>query len=120
MRVRIDQGTEFEGHISYLQGTANTAAAVGVVLAAAYSMPENSPPINVFDPDGAGRNLLLPANPREGQMHIIINSAGGAETLTLQDSGGNALSPATTIAQNKRALVVFVGGKWWGLVGANS
>lgn len=120
MRNRIDQGTEFEGLISYLQGTANAAAATGVTLAAAYQMPDNSPPINVFDPGGAGRNLELPANPREGQMHIIINAADAAETLTLQDSGGVALSPASTIAQNKRALVVFVGGKWWALVGSNS
>jgi hypothetical protein len=120
MRTRVDQGTPVEGLITYLQGTANATAATGVTLAAAYSMPAESPPINVFDPGGAARNLLLPPSPREGQMHIIINAADAAETITLQDSAGNALSPASTIAQNKRALVVFVGGKWWALVGANT
>lgn len=120
MRTRVDLGTPMEGLITYLQATANAAAATGITLAGTYQMPDDSPPINVFDPGGAGRNLELPANPREGQMHIIINAADAAETITLQDSAGNALAPASTIAQNKRALVVFVGGKWWALVGANT
>lgn len=115
-RGRIEIGTPIEGKIGYLQGNVLIAT-----LAATFQMPDDSPVINVFNPNVAARNVELPANPREGQMHIIINSGTNvADVITLLTDAGVALAPASTLAQNKRALVVFANGLWWAFVGANA
>ena len=71
-----------------------------------------------FDPGGAGRNLVLPAEAdNAGKILFISNEADGAEVLTIQDD-----TPATvcTPTQNEAAIVFCDGVSWFGLVGASA
>lgn len=71
-----------------------------------------------FDPGGAGRNLVLPAEAScRGLILFISNTADMAEVLTIQDD-----TPATvcTPTQNESAIVWCDGTTWHGLVGAES
>ena len=71
-----------------------------------------------FDPGGAGRNLVLPAEAGcEGYVLFIANTADAAEILTIQDD-----TPATvcTPTQAEAAIVWCDGSVWRGLVGAFS
>jgi len=65
-----------------------------------------------FDPGGAGRNLVLPAEADcAGLVLFISNTADAAEVLTIQDD-----TPATvcTPTQNEDAIVFCDGVKWYG------
>jgi hypothetical protein len=65
-----------------------------------------------FDPGGAGRNLILPAEAScAGIMLFISNQADAAEVITIQDD-----TPATvcTPTQNEDAIVWCDGVKWHG------
>lgn len=71
-----------------------------------------------FDPGGAGRNLVLPAEADcAGLVLFIANAADGAEVLTIQDD-----TPATvcTPTQNESAIVWCDGAAWHGIAGAES
>ena len=65
-----------------------------------------------FDPGGAARNLVLPAEAGcLGYMLFISNTADAAEVLTIQDD-----TPATvcTPTQNEDAIVWCDGVSWFG------
>jgi hypothetical protein len=79
-----------------------------VTITANFAIAPNSPHVIVITPDAA-RNITLPATPQRGDYFYILNTAGGAFTLTIQDSAAGALSPAVTIAQGKSCLVVATG-----------
>jgi hypothetical protein len=69
-----------------------------------------------FDPDGSGRNVVLPAEAdSRGVILFIVNTADGAEVLTVQDD-----TPATvcTPTQAEAAVVWCDGSSWYGFVGA--
>ena len=65
-----------------------------------------------FDPGGAARNLILPAEADcAGLFLFISNTADNAEIITIQDD-----TPATvcTPTQNEDAVVWCDGTKWYG------
>lgn len=65
-----------------------------------------------FDPGGAGRNVVLPAEATSaGEFIFISNEADAAEVLTIQDD-----SPATicTPTQNEAAVLWCDGVQWFG------
>lgn len=67
--------------------------------------------IQVIDPGGAGRNVVLPAEAdMVGDFFTIVNSADAAETLTVQDN--DATTTVLTIAQNFGAHFYSTGGAW--------
>jgi hypothetical protein len=71
-----------------------------------------------FDPGGAARNLVLPAEATNvGTVLFIHNSADAAEVLTIQDD-----TPATvcTPTQAESAVVWCDGVSWFGLAGPSS
>jgi hypothetical protein len=71
-----------------------------------------------FDPGGAHRNIVLPAEADcAGQFIFISNEADAAEVLTIQDD-----TPATvcTPTQAEAAVVWCDGVKWMGIAGASS
>lgn len=71
-----------------------------------------------FDPGGAGRNLVLPAEAYcAGVFLFIANTADNPEVLTIQnDAAGTVCTPA----QAETAIVWCDGTNWYGNVGANS
>jgi hypothetical protein len=78
----------------------------------------NAADIFTFDPGGAARNLVLPAEAdNAGVVLYVNNAADAAEILTIQDD-----SPATvcTPTQNESAIVWCDGVSWFGHVGAAS
>lgn len=91
-----------------------------VVLTGTYAMQADGEPlVQMLDANGAARNVKLPAEAgSRGKFLLIFNPAAGAFSLTLQDSQGNALSPAVTVAQNKAVLAYCNGTAWRALIGA--
>jgi hypothetical protein len=71
-----------------------------------------------FDPGGAGRNVVLPAEAAcKGVVVMISNKADAAEVLTIQnDAAGTIVTPT----QNEAALIWCDGTNWYGLVGAQA
>lgn len=71
-----------------------------------------------FDPGGAARNVILPAEAAcAGYMVFIVNTADAAEVITVQDD-----TPATvgTPTQAEGIICWCDGTTWRGLVGAMS
>ncbi len=91
-----------------------------VSLVGTYAMAAaGEPTLQFLDANGAARNVKLPTETgNDGKILVIFNPTGAANSLTLQDSGGNALSPAVTVAQNKAVVMVCDGTKWRAIVGA--
>ena len=71
-----------------------------------------------FDPGGAARNVVLPAEEAcTGVVIMISNKADAAEIITVQnDAAGTIVTPT----QNEAALIWCDGVNWYGLVGAQS
>ena len=71
-----------------------------------------------FDPGGAARNVVLPAEAAcKGVVILISNQADAAEVITVQDD-----TPATvgTPTQSEAILCWCDGVSWFGIVGASS
>ena len=67
--------------------------------------------VQVLDPGGAGRNVVLPSEAAMiGQSFTIVNAADAAETLTVQDN--DATTTVRTIAQNFGASFYSTGAAW--------
>jgi len=74
--------------------------------------------IQAIDPDGSGRNVVLPDLGSTGQGKVVIdNTADAAEVLTLQDAA-NSNATVGTPTQNESATCVFSEGSWVCVVGA--
>ncbi len=72
----------------------------------------NASMIFAFDPGGAARNLVLPAEAdNAGRILFISNAADAAEVLTIQDD-----TPATvcTPTEDEDAIVFCNGVSWFG------
>lgn len=71
-----------------------------------------------FDPGGAGRNVVLPAEgDAEGAMIFISNEADALEVLTIQN---DAAATIVTPTQAEAAVLWCDGVNWYGLVGASA
>lgn len=69
-----------------------------------------------LNPDGAHRDVVLPAEALStGYRYFIFNTADAAETLTVNDDAGGAV---VSIAQNESGIVVCNGTIWRGFIGA--
>lgn len=79
------------------------------VLAGAFTVDEDMPPLLNFDPDGSARVITFPAPSakNEGYCWFVNNWAGGAEDLTINNSAAATIG---TISQNEAALVFIAGG----------
>lgn len=85
-----------------------------LALGAAYVLTDGEPDILFVDPNGAARNFDMPAvsNDNVGRVWLIINTADGAEALTVRQPGGGAT--LVTISVNEMALVTFNGTTYYG------
>lgn len=79
------------------------------VLAGAFSIPADAPPLINLDPDGSTRVITLPTE-EEGLMFLINNWAGGAEDLTINNPAAGTIG---TISQNEAGLALCAGGIWY-------
>lgn len=77
----------------------------------------DSPTMLFLDPTTA-RDVILPAEAdSDGLVFFIVNTANGAETITVKDDGSSTI---VTPGQNENAIVFCDGTTWKGLVGASS
>jgi hypothetical protein len=84
-------------------------------LDGAKTLAAADPRIEVLDPAGAGRDVLLPpAAASAGVDFFIRNAADADEALTLKDAEEN---PVATVARNQTAYVFCDGTTWRALVG---
>lgn len=70
----------------------------------------DDPQIQLIDPDGADRDIELPAEAEnDGRIYIIVNTADGDETLTIKDDGSNVID---TINQSSSQIYTCDGTSW--------
>lgn len=63
-----------------------------------------------FDPGGANRDVILPAEEGTYGMFIFVaNAADATENLVCKDDAGNTIG---TVAQNQTGLLVSTGTAW--------
>lgn len=86
-------------------------------LAAGKTLDDEDAPLQVLDPGGAGRTILLPPEER-GLTFVIVNTADALEDLTVQEDSGT--TTIGTVSQNEAALFVCDGTTWHALVGTNT
>ncbi len=71
-----------------------------------------------FDPGGAARDVVLPAEAQcAGCFLFITNEADAAEIITIKDDGANTICTPTN---NECAFLFCNGTNWWGGVGVTS
>ena len=78
-------------------------------LAGAKSIGDDDAMILKMDPDGAARDVNLPAEgdiDPAGRMYWIVNAADAAENLVVKNDGGDIIA---TINQNESAFVYNAG-----------
>lgn len=74
--------------------------------------------IQVLDPGGAGRDVVLPPEAASAGLDFYLhNAADAAEVLTIKEDGGTTICTPT---QNETAYVYCDGTTWRGVVGANN
>tara|TARA_Y100000310_G_scaffold318644_1_gene372984 strand:- start:537 stop:881 length:345 start_codon:yes stop_codon:yes gene_type:complete len=87
-------------------------------LAGGKTLTVNSPTLQMLDPGGSARTVVLPAEAdSDGLVFIISNEADAAEIITVDDDAGAAI---VTPTQNEAAIVWCDGTSWAGMVGATS
>jgi hypothetical protein len=76
------------------------------------TLTQYDPVMQRLDPDNAGgRTITLPAEEgAKGKAFRILNTADGAEDLTVEDDGS---STVVTISQNEAAWVACDGSGWF-------
>lgn len=83
-------------------------------LAGEDTLTKNSATVQVLDPDGAARDVLLPPEADSlGRIMIIINTAGGAENLVVKEDSDT--TTIVTVSQNERAILFCDGTAWYNL-----
>ena len=69
------------------------------------------PPVLLVDPAGGAKTILLPVEAdSKNKVFFIINTADGAETLTVEEDG--ASTTILSLAQNKSGAVHCDGTTW--------
>lgn len=82
-------------------------------LGATFTIDKGFPLINVLDPGGAGRTVVLPAEgDSEGLIFLIANAADAAEDLTVKED--SSTTTIVTISQSESAIIFCSGGTWFG------
>jgi len=72
--------------------------------------------LQVLNPGGAGRNVVLPREAESAGLEFrVVNAATGVEILTIQASNGS--TTVCTPTQNESAIVFYDGLTWRGIVG---
>ena len=88
-------------------------------LAGEYTLDVDSPTVQVLDPGGASRDVLLPAEAdAENLIFVIFNAADASENLVVKEDSDT--TTIVTIAQNEGAILHCNGTDWKGIVGANT
>lgn len=93
-------------------------------LDSAEVLTAGSASVQRLDPDGSGRNVDLPNLGIYGQGKVtIVNTAGGAEVITIRDTA-NSDATVGTPTQNENAVCVWASDGttgWWScVVGASN
>lgn len=80
-----------------------------LTLGGTLTMGAQDSPVQLLDPGGATRIVLLPPEV-EGAMYIIWNKADAAEDLTVKDDSNT--TTYLTIAQNEAGILYSDGAAW--------
>lgn len=79
-------------------------------LAGAKTLTTEDAKFQHLDPDGAGRDVTLPAEENnQGLTYRVLNTASGANALTVKDDAGATVA---TVAQNEAANFICDGTSW--------
>lgn len=79
-------------------------------LAATKVLQTDDVGVHWLDPDGAGRNVDLPAEADSaGLEFVVINTADAAENLTVRDDGGTTIG---VVGQNEMGMFFCNGTSW--------
>lgn len=106
MRARVDDPM-FDGNL--WQRGQQTKEALRATLTGGFVVAANAPSVLVLDPNGAARNVDLPAADNTlnaGRVWWIFNMAAGAFALTVRNNGGATI---VTVPQGKIGFVMQVG-----------
>ncbi|MBI1899752.1 MAG: hypothetical protein HYS13_01400 [Planctomycetia bacterium] len=107
-----------EGGLLQLLRQEKRQSSVVQALAGNKTLTADDPRIQVLDPGGAGRDVVLPPEAAsKGLDFYIHNSADAAEVLSVKEDGGTAICTPT---QNETAYVYCDGTTWRGMVAANN
>lgn len=89
-------------------------------LAGAKVLTVHDAKVQALDPDGSARNVDLPDMGDYGfGEFIIVNTAGGAEVITVRDAA-NSNATVATPTQNEAARCFWSEGKWYAAPGQAS
>ena len=88
----------------------------GETLTAEKTLTTGDASLQVFDPGGASRDVLLPAEAdSEGLVFLIKNTADAAENLVVKEDSDT--TTIGTVAQNEAGLFFCDGTTWYSLIG---
>lgn len=109
--ARNDQITNevFKGMVAELWALrlyANRATLTGT-----YTMDHDDKVVQVLDPGGAGRDVLLPTE-KDGAFYIIANNADAAEALAVKEDSGT--TTIASVAQDGVGIFISDGTGWAG------
>lgn len=119
MGARINANDHLEFYRPSAQGPGVVINSINTEdLAATKTLVVADAEYQFLNPDGASRDVVLPAEASStGYRYYIFNTADAAENLVVKDDGANTI---LTIAQNESGIVVCNGTVWKGMVGANT
>lgn len=80
------------------------------------ALANDEPVLQVLDPGGAARDVLLPVETdSKGLVYIIVNAADAAENLVVKEDSDT--TTIATVAQAESAILACDGVTWRSLVG---
>jgi hypothetical protein len=85
-------------------------------LAGTYTLVANMSPMQVLDPGGGARDVILPAV-KKGLCFFMKNAADAAEVITVKNA---AAATIATVASTESAVLFCDGVSWHGLVGGDT
>lgn len=86
-------------------------------LAGTYTMVATMSPLQVLDPGGASRDVLLPAE-KLGLILFFVNTADAAENLVIKEDAGS--TTIATLGSTESAVLICDGTTWRAITGTNS
>lgn len=84
-------------------------ASTTLALSATLTMEAGATPVQLLDPNGAGKTVLLPPESR-GLTFLIWNKADAAEDLTIKDDSNT--TTILTVSQNEAGVLYCDGTSW--------
>lgn len=73
--------------------------------------------IQKIDCNGANRDVTLPAVATTNHVFYIVNSSGGAFTITVKNAGGSTIA---TVAQGAAGIILSTGAVWYSAGGGTA